>query len=203
MSAVKLKGYLRSIFHCSSVISFFSGTSNLQVSGAVIILHNVHREIWKLLPQDYRVWRSDPTLRTLLGRQFAVWALYRSVSRTIMPPGSLLSLLSGFFALVERDVHLLFLTGFDPRITWTVSRALPQRRRICSIPKFDAEDQERTMLVPSVQILDRFDFRSLLDFLLMRLRSACDSSWLSSLPDFQHVGTSSLYFHNCFVFLDF
>ena len=121
----------------------------------------------------------------------------------LCPPGSLLSLLSGFFALVEKDVHLLFLTGFDPRITWTVSRVLPQRRRICSIPKFDAEDLERTMLVPSVQILDRFDFRSLLDFLLMRLRSACDSSWMSSLPDFQHVGISFLHFQNCFVFLDF
>ena len=119
------------------------------------------------------------------------------------PPGSLLSLLSGFFAIAEKDAHLLFLTGFDPRITWTVSRALPQRRRICSIPQFDAEDLVRMMLVPSVQILDRFDFRSLLDFLLLRLRSACDSSWMSSLPDFQHVGTSSLHLHDCFVFLDF
>ena len=203
MSAVKLKSCLRSIFHCSSDISFFSGTSNLHVSGAVIILHNVHREIRELLPQDYRVWRSDPAFCTLLSRQFDVWALYRSVSRAIMPPGYLLSLLSGFFALVEKDVHLLFLTGFDPRITWTVSRALPQRRRICSTPKFDAEDLERTMLDPSVQILDRFDFRSLLDFLLMQLRSACDSSWMSSFPDFQHVGTSSLHLHNCFVFLSF
>ena len=87
----------------------------------------------------------------------------------VCSPSSLLSLLSGFFALVEKDAHLLFLTGFERRITWTVSRELPQQKKVCSIPKFDAEDLERTMIVPSVQILDRFDFRSLLDFLLLRL----------------------------------
>ena len=105
----------------------------------------------------------------------------------VYTPGTLLLLLSNFFALIGKDAHLLFMDGFAPRIVWTVSRVLTQHRKICRIPSFDAEDLEQTMLVPFVQILDRYDFRSVLDFLLLRLRSACSSPWLSSLPNFQHV----------------
>ena len=108
-------------------------------------------------------------------------------------PASLLLWLSSFFALFRKEAHLLFLTGFAPRFLWTVSRVLPQQRSVCSFPKFDGEDLERTMLVPSLQSLDRFDFRNVLDCLLVRLRSACDRSWLSSLLDFKHVSIIVLF----------
>ena len=95
--------------------------------------------------------------------------------------------ISGFLALLDKDVQLQFVTGFTRRFTCSLSRILPQHQRICSVPKFDAEDLESALLVPSVQILDRFDFRSVLDFLIMRLRSAIGSTWLTALPDFQKV----------------
>ena len=95
--------------------------------------------------------------------------------------------ISGFLALLHEDVQLQFVTGFTQRFTCSLSRILPQHQRICSVPKFDAEDLESALLVPSVQILDRFDFRSVLDFLIMRLRSAIGSTWLTALPDFQKV----------------
>ena len=95
--------------------------------------------------------------------------------------------ISGFLALLDKGVQLQFVTGFTRRFTCSLSRILPQHQRICSVPKFDAEDLKRAILVPSVQILDRFDFHSVLDFLIMRLRSAIGSTWLSALPDFQKV----------------
>ena len=52
---------------------------------------------------------------------------------------------------------------------------------------FDPEDLQRVLVIPSVQVMDRFDFRSVLDFLLLRLRSASGSSWLSGLLEFQKV----------------
>ena len=102
-------------------------------------------------------------------------------------PSDLIPPISSLLALLDKDVQLLFVSGFTKRFIWTVSRVLPQHKRICQIPKFDEEDLEQTLLVPTVQILDRFDFRSALDFLMVRLRSACGNSWLAALPDFQKV----------------
>ena len=39
----------------------------------------------------------------------------------VFTPGTLLLLLSNFFALIGKDAHLLFMAGFAPRIIWTVS----------------------------------------------------------------------------------
>ena len=100
---------------------------------------------------------------------------------------ALINPVSSLLALLDKDVQILFMSGFTRRFVWATSLVLPQRRRICATPRFDADDLESVLLVPSVQLLDRFDFRSVLDFLLMRLRSACGSSWLSVLPDFQRV----------------
>ena len=83
---------------------------------------------------------------------------------------ALIPIISSFVALLDKEVHLLFLSGFSRRLAWTISRVLPQHKTICSTPKFGPED-----------------FRSVLDFLLLRLRSACGSSWLSSLPNFEKV----------------
>ena len=100
---------------------------------------------------------------------------------------ALINPVRSFLALLDRDVQILFMSGFTRRFVWAISRVLPQRRRICATPRFDADDLESALLVPSVQLLDQFDVLSVLDFLLMRLRSACGSSWLSALPDFQTV----------------
>ena len=42
------------------------------------------------------------------------------------------------------------------------SRVLPQHKKISLTPQFDPEDLELILLIPSVQDLDRFDFRSVL-----------------------------------------
>ena len=113
----------------------------------------------------------------------------------VFSPSALIPHLGSLFPLVEQDVHLLFLSGFSHLLGWAISRVLPQHKKICSTPKFDPDDLERVLLIPSVQVLDRFDFRSVLDFLLMRLRSACGSSWLSALPEFQKVMFHFPLFH--------
>ena len=99
-----------------------------------------------------------------------------SVSLAVLPgsftnQSDLIPIISNFFALLEKEVHLLFLSGFSRRLAWTISRDLLKQKRTCSTPKFDPEDIDELLFVPTVQILDRFDFRSL-DFLLLRLRSA-------------------------------
>ena len=66
---------------------------------------------------------------------------------------ALIPIISSFFALLDKEVHLPFLAGFSRRLAWTISRVLPQPKRICSTPKFGPEDLEDLLLVPTVQIL--------------------------------------------------
>ena len=115
-------------------------------------------------------------------------------------PFELIPPISSFLALLDRDTHLLFASGFTQRFIWAASRVIPQHKRVCHVLKLDEEDLEQMLLVPTVQILDRFDFRSALDFLMVRLRSACNSSWLMSLPDSQKVSSQFLFKFICSLF---
>ena len=111
-------------------------------------------------------------------------AVYPSRAKS---PAVFIPPISGFLALLDKDVQLSFVTGFTRCFTCSFSRILPQHERICLVPNIDVEDLESALLVPSVQILDCFDFSSVLDFLILRLRSAIGSTWLTALPDFQKV----------------
>ena len=57
------------------------------------------------------------------------------------------------------------------------------------VPKTDEGDLDQTILLPTVQIRDSFDIRSVLDFSTVRLGSACSSSRLTALPEFQNVSS--------------
>ena len=61
----------------------------------------------------------------------------------------LIPILGSFFALLDKEVHLLFLSGFSRCFAWTISRVLPQHKRICTTPKFGPEDLEELLLVPT------------------------------------------------------
>ena len=90
-------------------------------------------------------------------------------------PLELIPPINSFLALLDKSTELFFVSGFTQRFIWTVARVLPQHKKICQMPKFDEDDLERVLVVPTVKILGRFDFRSVLDFLVVRLRSALSS----------------------------
>ena len=134
---------------------------------------------------------SLPTETTLIINFWSVNSLH-SMCLAVFPgrmctPSDLFPPISNLLALLDKDAQLLFVSGFTQRFIWVVSRVLPQHKRVCQVHKFDEEDLEQVLLMPTVQILDRFDFRSVLDFLMVRLRSACGSLWLTALPEFQKV----------------
>ena len=90
--------------------------------------------------------------------------LSRCISRTGFFTSILISPLCSFLSLIEQDVHLCF--------AGAISCVLPQRVNFT---------------YSFCQILHRFDFSSVLDFLFMHLQSACGSSWLSALPEIHKV----------------
>ena len=64
---------------------------------------------------------------------------------------------------------------------------LQQSPEICIVPNFSYEELYKTLAGPTIKILDRNDFRSVIKFLLMKLHSALDSDWLSNLPELRKV----------------
>ena len=49
------------------------------------------------------------------------------------------------------------------------------------------EDLDKALAGPTAKILDRYDYHSVLQFLLMKLRTASGSAWLNDLPELRKV----------------
>ena len=94
----------------------------------------------------------------------------------------MIPVISIFFALLDKKNTFDIPVHIQSASRLVDLHVLSQHKRICSNSKFDPEDLEQLLLVPSVHNLDRFDFRSVLDFVSLHLRSACGSVWLSSPP---------------------
>ena len=77
--------------------------------------------------------------------------------------------------------------GFEGRTTKTISAELVQAPNVCVIPTFSFEDLDKVLAGPAIKILDRYDHHSVLQFLLMKLRSATGSVWLNDLPELRKV----------------
>ena len=64
---------------------------------------------------------------------------------------------------------------------------LQQSPEICIVPNFSYEELYKTLAGPTIKILDRYNFRSVIQFFLMKLHSPLDSDWLSNLPELRKV----------------
>ena len=63
----------------------------------------------------------------------------------VFSPAALISPLSSLFSLINlinKDVHLLHLSGFTQRFAWNISRVLPQHKKVCLTTKLDPEALE-------------------------------------------------------------
>ena len=76
------------------------------------------------------------------------------IAGRVCNPTTLNNPTSSFVALLDRSVHLMFVSGFAQRFVWTISRVLPQHKTICVVPKHDADDIQRALILPSVEVLE-------------------------------------------------
>ena len=74
-----------------------------------------------------------------------------------------------------------------------VSTCLPGKQQPANIQAFSPEEFERCLSVPTAQILERHNFRTILDFMLMKLRTALVRDWLKKLPLLHKVDPTSLH----------
>ena len=98
-----------------------------------------------------------------------------------------LEIVSSFLATSSKNPRIYSLLGFDARSSKAMVTELQQSPEICIVPNFSYEELYKTLAGPTIKILDRYDFRSVVQFLLMKLHSALDSDWLSNLPELRKV----------------
>ena len=107
--------------------------------------------------------------------------------RSISIPKSLLKCIAAFLSLFLDQPSCLALIGFGDRIFQSVKNHFNKPHLVNHCPTFSQEDLDKCLSIPSAKILDRYDYRSILDFLLLKLRLAQDHDWLLNLPDLHKV----------------
>ena len=102
--------------------------------------------------------------------------------RGMLLPRKTLSIISSFISLFEEAAICTALIDFGDKLGDCLSNCLPGNQHISVINTFGPEELERSLAVPTTQIIERHDFRTILDYLLMKLRTALDRDWLKKLP---------------------
>ena len=99
-----------------------------------------------------------------------------------------LQVVSSYLSVPSKPPPAYSLFGFDARSAKTLSTEFYQIPPFCVVPNFGHEELYKVLAGPTVKILDRFDYHSILYFLLMKLRTALESAWLKNFPELRKVG---------------
>ena len=107
--------------------------------------------------------------------------------RGLLLPRRVLSLVSSFLSLFEVLPACVSLIGNEDKLNECLRSCLSGTKTPSLVNTFGANDFERCLATPTAQIFERRDFRTILDFLLMKLRTAIDKDCLQSLPTLHKV----------------
>ena len=107
--------------------------------------------------------------------------------RGLLIPKKILTAISSFVTLFESAPSCLSLIDCSAILEVFLLSSLPGQRPLSALCSFGPADFERCLAVPTSKILERHDFRTIIDFLLMILRTALDRDWLYSLPELHKV----------------
>ena len=113
--------------------------------------------------------------------------LLAEIPNSLMIAKEVLQIVSSFLAAFPSVPPLHLLLGFDGRTTKTIITESVQVPSVCVVPTFSHEDLDKLLAGPTVKILDRYNYHSVLQFLLMKLRTASGSTWLNDLPELRKV----------------
>ena len=115
------------------------------------------------------------------------WVCLGSSSRRMLLPRRILSLLSSFLSLFEAPPSCIALIGVGENIKDCLSSTLSGAKRPSITKTFGPDEFKIILALPTVQIFERHDFRTLLVFLLIKMRTAQDRDWLQHLRTLNRV----------------
>ena len=99
-----------------------------------------------------------------------------SSPRGMLLPRRILNLLASFLSLFETPPSCIALIGVDEKLVDCFQNSLPGTKKPFSVKTYEPVEFESSLALPTAQIIERHDFRSILDFLLMKMRTALDGT---------------------------
>ena len=137
--------------------------------------------------QGYSLSLHRTPTRTLLFISFWSGNVYQRVCigagpRGVLIPRRLLDLLCSFITHFETPPTCVALIDMCERLNVCLTATLPGNLRPNAVSSFGPTEFERCLSLPTAKIIERHDFRTIIDFLLTKLRTALDRDWLQSLP---------------------
>ena len=72
--------------------------------------------------------------------------------------------------------------GVGEKLTDCLQNNLPGAKKPFFVQAYKPIDFESSLALPTAQMIERHDFRTILDFLLMKLRTSLDRDWIQKLP---------------------
>ena len=108
-----------------------------------------------------------------------------------------LSLVASFLGLFEMLPVCVSLIGFEDKLNECLGSCLSATKTPSVVNTFGVNNFERCLATPTAQLIERHEFRKILDFLLMKLRTALDKDWLQSLPISHKVFHSPNLYSDC------
>ena len=102
--------------------------------------------------------------------------------RGMLLPNNVLTLISSFLSLFESYPTCVSIINIEDKLSDCLSTSLPGANRPTVIYTNGPSEFERNLDTLTVQIIERHGYRTILDFLLMKLRPALDCDWLQQLP---------------------
>ena len=137
--------------------------------------------------QNYSLSLYRTPTKTLLFISFWSGNVYQRVCigagpRGVLVPRKLLDLLSSFITLFEAPPTWVTLIDMCERLNVSLTATLPGSFRPSTVNSFGPNEFEKYLSLPTARIIERHDFRTIIDFLLTKLRTALDRDWLQSLP---------------------
>ena len=106
----------------------------------------------------------------------------------------MLELVSCFYSLFETVPSCVAVKDFSEKLSSSLPCVMPALKKPSKVNTFGPTELESCLSLPSSQILDRYDFRSILDYLLLKLRSGLDNDWLQNLPVLHKVYFMFIFF---------
>ena len=113
--------------------------------------------------------------------------LLAEIPHVLLTAKWILQVVCSFLAVFPTIPPLHSLSGFDSRTSKSLALELIQAPVVCVVPTFSFEDLDIVLAGPTGKILDRYDYHSVLQFLLKKLRTASGSAWLNDLPELRKV----------------
>ena len=106
--------------------------------------------------------------------------------RGVLVPKKILILISSLLSLFESPPNCISLVDMEEKLSSCLTSVLNCDPKPSIVNSFSPAEFEKCLakkcFAPTAKIIERHDFRTIIDYLLLKLRTALDRDWVHSLP---------------------